>query len=68
MNLITGEPGNKCKVCGRNVETRLGTCWACAEAESIINEGKDMYDKGSAKTAMEKLKMLIEKGWHYGKD
>lgn len=61
--LITGEPGRGCKVCGRPDETRMGVCWKCAEAESIIAEGKDMYDKGNAKTAIEKLKMLIEKGW-----
>lgn len=55
---------DKCIICNKDSEdTRLGVCWECAEAESIIGEGKDMYDKGNAKTAMDKLKMLISKGW-----
>ena len=64
-NLITGEPGRMCTVCGGNKETRMGVCWECAEAESIIADGTDMYDKGNAKTAMEKLKMLIARGWKH---
>lgn len=59
-----------CEICGNKAETRLGACWKCAEAESIIAEGLDMRDKGlggkngiPAKTAMEKLKLLIQKGW-----
>jgi len=52
-----------CIACGKNYDTRLGYCWQCAEAESIIKDGTDMYDKVVAKTAMEKLKILIEKGW-----
>lgn len=62
--LISGEPGRGCNICGKPDETRLGACWKCAEAESIIFEGKDMYDEGNAETAMEKLRMLIKKGWH----
>ncbi len=51
----------------------MEVCFDCAEAESIIAEGLDMWDKGKngkeepAKTAMDKLQLLIEKGWHYGK-
>ena len=64
---MTGE----CKSCGKNKDLRLGHCWDCAEAESIIEDGTDMRDKGifdngtdrPAKTAMEKLRLLIEKGW-----
>lgn len=67
IQIITGEPGRGCSICGRHAETRMGVCWECAEAESIILEGKDMYDDGNTKTAMEKLKMLIKKGWRYGK-
>ena len=60
-----------CNVCGKDRETRLGACWHCAEAESILSEGLDMYDKGPngddspASSPMEKLKYLISKGWCY---
>lgn len=56
-----------CNICERDKELRLGTCWDCATAESIIADGKDMYEKGldgsetPAKTAMEKVKLLIQK-------
>lgn len=68
----------ECKICGRNKDLRLEICFDCADAESIIFEGTDMWDKGvgsdnkstfkgergiPAKTAMEKLRLLIEKGW-----
>jgi len=58
-----------CKVCNQQVETRLGVCFSCAEAESIIADGTDMYDQTPmgqdvpATTAMDKLKFLVEKGW-----
>ena len=58
-----------CIICGQNVELRMGYCWKCAEAQSIIAEGLDMREKGSggqkikAFQADERLKMLIEKGW-----
>ena len=48
----------------------MGVCFNCAAAESIIDEGLDMFDKGidgkniPAKTAMEKLQLLIKKGWN----
>lgn len=65
----------ECKICKKEAETRYGVCFNCAEAESIIGTGVDMYDGGimvdrgskakkPAETAMEKLKLLIEKGWH----
>lgn len=54
---------SKCKICNREEELRLGTCFDCAEAESILAEGRDMYDEGNAKTTFEKLAMLIAKGW-----
>ena len=59
----------KCNVCGKTAELRFGTCWDCAEAESIIFEGTDMYEKGlnksdePAKKPMDKLRLLIQKGW-----
>lgn len=53
----------KCTVCGKNADISLGICFNCAEAESIIGEGKDIVNEGDAKTPMDKLKMLIQKGW-----
>lgn len=57
----------KCNICEREKELRFGTCWDCATAESIIADGTDMYEKGidggdtPAKTAMEKVRLLIQK-------
>ena len=34
----------KCKCCNREKELRLGVCFDCANAESIIVEGVDMWD------------------------
>jgi hypothetical protein len=59
----------ECKVCKKNKELRMEVCFDCADAESIIAEGLDMWDKGKngkeepAKTAMDKLQLLIQKGW-----
>jgi hypothetical protein len=36
---------NNCKCCGRNLELRFGVCFDCADAESVIVEGVDMWDK-----------------------
>ena len=55
----------KCRICGKDSDLRLGACFICAEAESIIADGTDMYDKGidgteiPAKTPMEKLKLFV---------
>lgn len=63
----------KCKICGSEKEVRIEVCFDCADAESIIAEGLDMFDKGingknePAKTSMEKVQLLIQKGLHYGK-
>ena len=54
----------KCKVCGEERDCRIGVCWYCAEAESVINNGTDMYDKKVATTPMEKLKWLIAHSWN----
>jgi len=60
----------KCTICGEDKELRLGFCFDCAEAQSIIGEGVDMDDKGlgggklKAQEATGRLKMLIKKGWH----
>jgi hypothetical protein len=69
MNTIT----RGCKICKKDRELRMGVCFDCADAESIIAEGVDMWDKGidgkeePAKTAMDKLQFLISKGWRFGK-
>jgi len=65
----------KCLVCNKNVggnDVRMGVCWDCAEAEEIIANGVDMYDKGPdgdvkkpASTSMDKLRFLIKKGWKH---
>lgn len=62
----------KCEICKKDVPSnsiRIGVCWDCMEADSIISEGLDMYDKGPknnnipAKTAREKLSFLVSRGW-----
>ena len=35
----------QCKCCEREKELRMGYCFDCVEAESIIVHGVDMYDK-----------------------
>jgi hypothetical protein len=32
----------QCICCGRTQDLRLGACWDCAEAESVIEDGTDM--------------------------
>jgi hypothetical protein len=59
----------KCKCCGSISDTRGGYCFNCADAESIITTGLDMYDKGfdgtekPTETNFDRLKFLIKKGW-----
>lgn len=46
-------------------------CFDCAEAESIIADGVDMYELGINKniepvqTPLEKLQFLVLKGWKF---
>lgn len=35
----------KCKCCNREQDLRFGVCFDCAEAESVVVDGVDMYDK-----------------------
>lgn len=55
-----------CKCCGRNLDLRMGFCFDCVEAESIIIEGVDMYDKeipqkeGFSKS-MSKVQFIVKK-------
>ena len=62
----------KCTICEKQTtDLRLGACFTCANAESIIHDGTDMYDNDingkkrneTEYTAMEKLKFLISEGW-----
>jgi hypothetical protein len=56
----------ECKCCGRKLDTRMGFCFDCVEAESIMVEGIDMYDKeiplvkGLTK-GMSKLQYILKK-------
>lgn len=47
----------------------MGYCFDCIEAQEIIHNGLDMYDKGPAGddkpalSAIEKVQFLLKKGW-----
>lgn len=75
---MQGVNNMKCIVCNRKQELRYKICWDCANAESIIGEGVDNYGKGlfsdnvnsfdgakgrEAVTLLEKIMLLIQKGW-----
>jgi hypothetical protein len=56
----------ECKCCGRTQDTRMGFCFDCAEAESVIVDGTDMYDKPIEKqeglsTALSKVQYILKK-------
>jgi hypothetical protein len=56
----------KCKCCERDFDTRFGFCFDCAESESVIHKGKDMYDDDIEKRegmsmSMSKLRYILEK-------
>jgi hypothetical protein len=56
----------QCKCCDRTKDLRIGFCFDCAEAESIIKEGTDMYDepipiKGGMSESMSKLRYILRK-------
>jgi hypothetical protein len=56
----------ECKCCKRERELRMGYCFNCVEAESIIEQGVDMFDEeipvedGLTK-GMSKLKYILQK-------
>lgn len=60
---------DKCVMCGRTQDLRMGWCFDCAEAQSIIGNGIDMDDRGNGgielpvKEANQRLRLLFEKGW-----
>ena len=59
---------DKCKICDREEETRMGGCWECVEAEAIIAAGHGFDDKPIERIkgyseSMAKVKALLNKGW-----
>jgi hypothetical protein len=56
----------KCKCCNREKELRMGYCFDCVEAESVIVDGTNMYDEeittveGLSK-GMSKLQYILKK-------
>jgi len=55
----------KCKCCGHEKELRMGVCFDCANAESIIVEGVDMWDKEVPKqeglsTGLSKVQYILK--------
>lgn len=56
----------QCKCCKRNQDLRMGYCFDCVEAESIMVDGVDMYDEPIPKqedmsTEMSKLQYILRK-------
>jgi ribosome-binding protein aMBF1 (putative translation factor) len=54
----------KCEICGTIVGLngcRMGVCFDCAEAESVIADGTDMRDNKVAETPKEKLKYILSR-------
>jgi hypothetical protein len=56
----------KCKCCNRERDLRFGVCFNCADAESVIEEGVDMWDKEIPKieglsTSLSKLQYILKK-------
>jgi hypothetical protein len=56
----------QCKCCEREKELRFGFCFDCADAESVIAEGVDMYDNEITKEegmsmSISKLKYILKK-------
>lgn len=56
----------KCKCCEKESELRMGICFDCADAESVIKDGVDMFDAPITKLdgyseSMSKLRYILEK-------
>ncbi len=56
----------QCKCCEREIELRLGYCFDCANAESVILDGTDMYDREIPREqdlpmSMAKVKYILKK-------
>ena len=60
---------NKCKMCGKKSDLRFDWCFDCAEIQSVLVNGLDMYDKPilskglGLKDANKFLEFLKEKGY-----
>lgn len=55
-----------CKCCEKPTDLRLGICFDCAECESVISDGTDMYDNkieehDGLSSYMNKLKYILKK-------
>jgi hypothetical protein len=56
----------QCKCCERELDLRFGFCFDCANAESVIVEGVDMYDNEITREegmsmSMSKVKWILKK-------
>lgn len=67
---IIRERIDKCTMCGREEDLRMGWCWDCAEAQNIIGNGVGMFEdevegvvEFDVKLVNERLKKLIDLGW-----
>jgi len=60
IEFTDGCPGKGCQICGDPVETRFGGCFRCADAESVIATGEDMWGRKVAETPMEKLRYVLK--------
>lgn len=69
---LTSEDMGQCVCCEQEKELRMGYCYDCIEAQEIIHNGLDMFDKGPegddkpALSAIEKVRFLLKKGWRKG--
>ncbi len=57
---------NKCKCCERELDLRFGFCFDCVDAESVMVDGVDMWDKEVPKQeemslSMSKVKWILKK-------
>lgn len=47
----------KCKCCNRQEELRMGYCFDCTDAESVIADGINMFDQDIPKRDNESISM-----------
>ena len=62
---------SRCQFCNAKDDLRFDTCFACADAQSIIGTGEGMNEGCEGRTeipckeANERLRLLIKNGWRY---